>query len=87
MKLDAIKQELESQGYQAYILEDILIAGEYDSFDEELQLKLLRNTFGIEIRDKLFVLEYAKGQTSVEKKFSTEEDLIIFIKQKFTLSK
>ena len=87
MNLEKIKTEVESLGYTSFIASNSLTVGQIDGHDSQLNCMLLKSTFGIEIKKKLFVVDYAIGQIPVEKEFKTIEELIDFVKEVFPIEK
>jgi hypothetical protein len=85
MDLEKIKIEVESLGYLSFINSNSLTVGQEDGFDAQLNCKLLKNCFGIEIRNNLFIVDYAIGQIPVEKEFKTIEELLKFVRQVFPI--
>ncbi len=85
MDLEKIKIEVESLGYASFITSNSLTVGQEDGYDSQLNCRLLKNSFGVEIRKDLIIVDYAIGQIPVEKKFKTIEELIKFVRQVFPI--
>ncbi len=86
MKIEEIKTELETEGYTVITLNDgSLTIGQIDGFDKELGLKMLKNAFGIYIKNNNAIIDYAIGQIPIEKEFGTIEELLDFIREVFPI--
>ncbi|WP_294230347.1 hypothetical protein [uncultured Chryseobacterium sp.] len=85
MDLEKIKTEVESLGYYSFITSNSLTVGQDDGYDSQLNCRLLKNAFGVEIRKDLIIVDYAIGQIPVEKEFKTIEELLKFVRQVFPL--
>lgn len=86
MNIQEIKSELETEGYLVMLSKDgLLIAGQEDGYSDILKCKMMKNTFGVEIRKDLIIIDYAIGQIPVEKEFKTIEELLKFVRQVFPI--
>ncbi|NML70851.1 hypothetical protein HHL23_13760 [Chryseobacterium sp. RP-3-3] len=83
--LEKIKIEVESIGYASFISSNSLTVGQEDGYDSQLNCRLLKNTFGIEVRNNLLIVDYAIGQIPVEKEFKTIKELLKFVRQVFPI--
>ncbi|MDR2235421.1 MAG: hypothetical protein LBE92_04810 [Chryseobacterium sp.] len=84
--MEKLKKQLQQEGYLVMLSKDgVLIAGQEDGYSDILKCKMMKNTFGVEIRNSLIIIDYAIGQIPVEKEFKTIKDLLTFVRQVFPI--
>lgn len=86
MEIQKIKIELENIGYftNLYSNYDLLVVGTKMETGND-GIDSIQNSFGIEVKEDLIVIEYTVGQISKEQSFSSIKDSIEFIKNLFPI--
>ena len=86
METTQIAKTLEKEGYKVAVLEKKFIVAGLKTTDEKDRItgiETLSSTFNITLADGQLTLEYADQQLSVEREFTTVEDLVSYIKKQF----
>lgn len=87
--MEEIKKHLELIGYSTilYKTTNLLIVGNGYETDSDTGIGTLNNLFGVEMKNNLFIVDYAIGQIPVEKEFKTIEEVLKFVKEVFPIKK
>ncbi|WP_326981661.1 hypothetical protein VUJ46_15670 [Chryseobacterium sp. MYb264] len=86
MKIEEIKNELETEGYLVMLSKNgYLAAGQENGFSEELGSKMMKNVFRVSLLDNQITVNYFTGQIAIKKELKTIEELLKFVRQVFPL--
>ncbi len=85
MFLEEIKNRIEELNYSSYVKDELLLVGFSKEYNEEMETFLIESVFSVEIKDRI-VIKYHYKQIPKSKEFSSIEELIDFISEKFPLN-
>ena len=82
--MKTIIKQIEKLGYYVGNHKEYLVVGQKTDFDKKLGVNILKNSFSIHFpKEGKYLVEYFVGQMPKEKQFTSDEDLLDFIKQEF----
>ena len=85
MKLEALKKKLEIANYFVLLYPDQIHVGTNPTIDTQLRFGVYDSFCRVYLQGENFVVDYTRAQLVEEEAFSTESEVVDFIKKKFPL--